>query len=216
VEGPLTETVTGIAGAIFSAASFIRDTLLKKGELVSKEIEANIVPLNDEFLKIHHGYVRMFNLLMKEVTSIQIRALQHQIDASAVNELMEKAVGEFRVARDDIEGIRDTFRDKIAALVKVCTSDESRRYLAALVAYIVNREDEISSKEEGMITHLVEVFNRKGGQGINTPSIKLLNRISDERDPSEALIIIQEALAGLSLKESSVLESYFRLRVKHL
>jgi hypothetical protein len=75
----MSDAFTGIAGIIIASATFIGDTLLQKQEAISKEIEHNIVPLNDAFLKIHHGYVRTFNLLANDIRSIESKANNHEI-----------------------------------------------------------------------------------------------------------------------------------------
>jgi hypothetical protein len=216
MEDCMIETIGGLLDGVIGAATFIRDTLLRKRERIDDEIRENIVPLHDEFLKIHRGYVRMFKILKAEITHIETDAEQGVIDESAVSEKMQASLAVFCQAREELDEFRMTFRDQIAALVRWCKTPDTQNYLTSLIAYIVTEDTDKRYNDKSEVKHLSERFRNIGGDAIDTPSQALLRRISEERNPTKARVIINESLAGLVMKESQVLDSYLQLRIRQL
>lgn len=158
----------------------------------------------------------MFNYLANRMKEIIGLLESGEIDNEIARQRTRAAVSEFVNARRDIEGIRDTFRHSIVAVLSTCRTKEVKIYLTSLILYIVNSETETYSKEDHLVEMEMDALIKGGGDKINTPSVAFLLSLGAESEPEAVLAKIDQALAGLSLKESGVLSAYFKMRINHI
>lgn len=205
----MSEPFAGFVGVILEAGKFIRDALLKKRELVDQDVKELLVPIQEAFTQLHTGYLRMFNLLTIAVTGVLHLPEDEQPAALRV------ATQDFYKARNDVEGERDLFRSNIAAMLATTTDEAWQTYLTAIATYVVTDNRSGLGRDVSTIEMLRDSLAHASGLAVySTPSRELQRALQEETDPRACLDLIYGAVAHLAFKHTTVLECYYRIRLR--
>lgn len=205
----MSEPFAGLVGVILEAGKFIRDTLLKKRELVDQDVKELLVPIHEAFTRMHTGYLRMFNLLALEV--IGVLHLPEDKQAAA----LQAATKAFYKARNDVEGERDLFRSNIAAMLATTSDEAWQTYLTAIATYVVTDNRSGEGRDVGTIEMLRHSLTHQSGHSVySTPSRELQRALQEQTHPKACLDLIYGAAAHLAFKHTTVLECYYRIRLR--